>query len=92
METQELKARIFDVKTFYRHLKNVVSHFKELRDSKKRDNVSKKFSEKIMLAVTQVNGCRYCNYLHTKNLIDKGTCDEDINSILNGEPGRGEKR
>lgn len=40
-----------------------------------------------MLAVSQVNGCRYCNYLHTKNAIDAGASEEEINAMMNGELG-----
>ena len=87
MEPKELKAKIFTTVTFYKHLKVLVANFSELRKSKKTGNVSKAFSEKIMLAVTQVNGCRYCNYVHTKNAIDAGISEKEINLMLNGELG-----
>lgn len=87
MESQELKAKIFTTSTFYKHLKVVVTNFSELQKSRKTGNVSKYFSEKIMLAVSQVNGCRYCSYLHTKNAIDAGASEDEMNSLLNGELG-----
>lgn len=83
----QLKAKIFSTSTFYKHLKIALSNFSDLRKSRKTGNVSKVFSEKIMLAVTQVNGCRYCNYLHTKNAINAGTSEEEISTMLNGEFG-----
>ena len=87
MKSKELKARIFTISTFYKHLKISLENFSDLRKSKKTGNVSAAFSEKIMLAVTQVNGCRYCNYVHTKNAIDTGITEEEINAMLNGELG-----
>lgn len=87
MKAQELKARIFTTRDFYKHVKIVVSNFSDIRKSIKSSNVSKAFSEKIMLAVTQVNGCRYCNYLHTKNAIDAGASEEEISALVNGELG-----
>lgn len=87
MKKQELKARIFTIGIFYKHLHNLVAHFSDMRKANKNGNVSKEFSAKIMLAVTQVNGCRYCNYLHTKNAIDAGASEEEINALLNGEFG-----
>ena len=87
MKTTELKARIFTTSTFYKHLKISFANFSDLRKSRKTGNVNKAFSEKIMLAVTQVNGCRYCNYMHTKNAIDAGTSEAEINAMLNGELG-----
>ncbi|MFA9391158.1 MAG: carboxymuconolactone decarboxylase family protein [Prolixibacteraceae bacterium] len=88
MKTTELKARIFTTSTFYKHLKISFANFSDLRKSRKTGNVNKAFSEKIMLAVTQVNGCRYCNYMHTKNAIDAGTSEAEINAMLNGELGK----
>lgn len=87
MATTHLQARIFTTATFYRHLKISLANFSDLRKANKRKNVSKKFSEKIMLAVTQVNGCRMCSYVHTKNAIDAGIPEDEINAMLNGELG-----
>jgi AhpD family alkylhydroperoxidase len=87
MKTKELKAKIFTTSTFYRHFKIAIASFSDLRKARKNGNVSKAFSEKIMLAVTQVNGCRYCNYVHTKNAIDAGASEDEINRMLNGEFG-----
>jgi AhpD family alkylhydroperoxidase len=87
MESKELKARIFTTKDFYKHLKIVVNNFSAIRKSIKSGNVSKAFSEKTMLAVTQVNGCRLCSYVHTKSAIDAGASEEDIKLLLNGELG-----
>ncbi|PKQ64548.1 hypothetical protein BZG02_06695 [Labilibaculum filiforme] len=87
MKTKELKARIFTPSAFYKHLKIAIASFSDLRKARKNGNVNKAFSEKIMLAVTQVNGCRYCNYVHTKNAIDAGASEDEINRMLNGEFG-----
>ncbi|WP_195715203.1 OsmC family protein [Ancylomarina sp. 16SWW S1-10-2] len=87
----QLKARIFTPSAFYKHLKIAIASFSDLRKARKNGNVSKAFSEKIMLAVTQVNGCRYCNYVHTKNAIDAGASEDEINMMLNGELGEGGK-
>ncbi|MDV7186213.1 carboxymuconolactone decarboxylase family protein [Lutibacter sp. TH_r2] len=87
MEAQEFKARIFTPASFYKHLKIFVASFSDFRKARKNGNVSKAFSEKIMLAVTEVNGCRYCNYVHTKNAIDAGTSEDEIKMLLNGELG-----
>lgn len=36
-----------------------------------------------MLAVTEVNGCRFCNYIHTRNALKAGVPEDDIQSLLN---------
>ena len=38
--------------------------------------------ERIMLAVTSVNECRYCSFFHSKLAIEHGCVDEEINAIL----------
>ncbi|MBD1262053.1 carboxymuconolactone decarboxylase family protein [Maribacter polysiphoniae] len=87
MESNKLKAKIFTTSTFYRHLKIVIANFSDVLKSRKTGNVNKAFRSKIMLAVTHVNGCRYCNYFHTKNAIDAGTSEDELKSMLNGEFG-----
>jgi AhpD family alkylhydroperoxidase len=85
MKKNDLKQRIFDTKTFYRHLKNMTESLNDLIRYKMSGNMDKAFTEKIMLAVTEVNGCRYCNYLHTKLALKAGVSKEDIQILLNGQ-------
>lgn len=37
-----------------------------------------------MLAVTEVNGCLYCSYAHTKMALEAGMSNEEIQKILVG--------
>jgi len=38
-----------------------------------------------MLAVTAVNGCRYCSYFHTKQALKSGITAEEIRDLLAGD-------
>jgi len=38
-----------------------------------------------MLAVTAVNGCRYCSYFHTKQALKSGITSEEISNLLSGD-------
>ena len=38
-----------------------------------------------MLAVTQVNGCRYCSYGHTQAALKSGLDSEEIRALLSGD-------
>lgn len=40
--------------------------------------------ERIMLAVTEVNGCALCSYVHTKRSLAMGMDNEEIQKILAG--------
>jgi AhpD family alkylhydroperoxidase len=41
-------------------------------------------SERIMLAVTEVNGCEICSYAHTRRALDAGVTDAEVRSLLGG--------
>lgn len=42
------------------------------------------FRERLFLAVTQVNGCRYCSYYHAKQALLSGVTDEEVQSLGDG--------
>jgi len=47
--------------------------------------IDQQFQERIMLAVTEVNGCAVCSYAHTKMALKQGMSREEIVSLLSGE-------
>ena len=40
-----------------------------------------------MLAVTAVNGCRYCSYFHTRQALKSGVSPREISRLLSGDVG-----
>lgn len=72
---------------FFRKAKEISKAGKKLKRITPEDNISSSFSEKIMLAVTGVNNCVYCSYLHTKTALEHGVTDKEIQAILQGEFG-----
>jgi AhpD family alkylhydroperoxidase len=46
--------------------------------------VSPAFRERIMLAVTAVNGCRYCTYFHAGEALKSGLSQSEISQLLSG--------
>jgi AhpD family alkylhydroperoxidase len=57
----------------------------KLAENSRKKILSKQFLEKIMLAVTQINGCALCLYAHTKMALKEGFNKEETASSLNGE-------
>ena len=51
---------------------------------KKNKLLSEHFIERIMLAVTEVNGCVVCSYAHTKMALEAGMSNEEIQNMLAG--------
>ena len=44
----------------------------------------RQFTERIMLAVTEVNGCELCSYAHTRFALQAGLSNAEIRALLGG--------
>ena len=58
---------------------------KQLREVKNKGLLSPAFQERLMLAVTSVDGCRYCSYFHSKLALKGGISQEEIERLLSRE-------
>ncbi|MBC8330650.1 MAG: carboxymuconolactone decarboxylase family protein [Anaerolineae bacterium] len=47
--------------------------------------VSFAFRERLMMMVTQVNGCRYCSYFHAKEAAKAGISEVELRALLDGQ-------
>lgn len=81
---QKLYKKVYNVKEFYVALHQGLRTFKHMHRGKKKNQLSKPFIERIMLAVTEVNGCEVCSYAHTKIALKQGMSSEEINMLLSG--------
>lgn len=79
------RRRIYGVCINARLMDDFFLNLGAFRRAAKRGNVSKEFEKRIMLAVTQVNGCKMCSYHHTAQALKDGMSKEEIDAILNGE-------
>lgn len=50
-----------------------------------RELISYDFRERLMMAVTEVNGCRYCRYYHAKEALKSGISAKALAELLNGK-------
>ncbi len=76
--------RMYTIGEFYIFLQEALRTIKYTKQAKKSENLNNKFIERIMLAVTEVNGCEICSYKHTEVALKEGMSQEDINSLLSG--------
>jgi AhpD family alkylhydroperoxidase len=58
---------------------------KRLKEVKNKGLISPAFQERLMLAVTAVEGCRYCSYFHAKQALKSGVTPEEISQLLSGD-------
>lgn len=56
-----------------------------IKKAKKAKVINKPFVERIMLGVTEVNGCTLCSYQHTGIALKAGLSREEIRALLDGE-------
>jgi AhpD family alkylhydroperoxidase len=56
-----------------------------IRLAMRGDIISESFRERLMLMVTQVNGCRYCSYFHAKEALKAGIAVDELEILLAGE-------
>jgi AhpD family alkylhydroperoxidase len=84
-ESQLFMKRMYSPQAFYRLLKDMLTNLKDMRDAGKSKRVSREFSERIMMAVTEVNGCRYCSYFHAQMALKAGMDKNEIDRTLLGD-------
>lgn len=49
------------------------------------DLISEGLRERLMLAVTEVNGCRYCSFGHARAALAAGLTQDEVTSLLEGD-------
>jgi AhpD family alkylhydroperoxidase len=62
----------------------ITSRRREIRTLMRGDVIDPAFRERLMLAVTQVNGCRYCSYGHARQALAEGISQEEITALGQG--------
>jgi AhpD family alkylhydroperoxidase len=80
----EKKERIFKIKEQVRNIYYASKSFVILKASKKYKLMNKQLKERIMLSITEVNGCSLCSYVHTRAALSSGMTRENIKMILDG--------
>ena len=84
MAYQEYKKK-YSVIEYYKALLLLYDAIGSLRKNKSSHLIDKDFIERIMLRVTEVNGCAICSYAHTSMALKQGFSQEEIDSFLGGE-------
>ena len=74
----------YTVGEMYRVLLAVISSIGILKRNRKDEIVDAQFIERLMLAVTEVNGCALCSYAHAKMALEGGFSEEEVASFLSG--------
>jgi len=81
---QQFYKKMYSLPEGYIILYQALRTMKYMVKGKKRKEISPEFIERIMLAVTEVNGCEVCTYGHTKMALEQGMSNEEIQKLLAG--------
>lgn len=76
--------RLYSIKESYMIFYKGMRTMRCLLLSKRKKDMTPEFTERIMLAVTEVNGCAICSYAHTKMALNKEMSNEEIRLLLQG--------
>ena len=83
---EKFKKRTFSgLKEFIEELKFIIKNRKQIKRLEEGELIEAKLRQRLMIAVTKVNGCRYCSYYHSKLALKAGISQEELDSLLAGE-------
>jgi AhpD family alkylhydroperoxidase len=70
---------------FLKETAGLLKSWRRIRKAMRSGLISPAFRERLMLAVTAVNECRYCSYAHSKKALKHGISQLELEQILSGE-------
>jgi AhpD family alkylhydroperoxidase len=79
--------RLFTVSELYAILVEGLRSLPRLVSARIAGRVSARMAERIMLAVTEVNGCAICSYVHARLALESGMAGDEIRMLLAGDTG-----
>ncbi|MCA9908724.1 MAG: carboxymuconolactone decarboxylase family protein [Anaerolineae bacterium] len=77
--------RTFTVGSFSAAIDDMFDHLGDMRAATRQHRISKAFAERVMMAVTQVNGCRYCDFGHARMALKVGVTQAEIDALRLGD-------
>lgn len=85
MKNTHLGKKPFSISEIYKTIYKAVNSKKYFDKARKEKLISTHLQERLMLAVTEVNGCGVCSYAHTKWALEAGMKKEEIDNLLSGD-------
>lgn len=83
---EKFKKRTFkNFGEFIEELKFIIKNRKHIKKLEEGETINDEFRQRLMIAVTEVNGCRYCSYYHSKLALKAGVSQQELDSLLSGQ-------
>ncbi|MCG9478687.1 MAG: carboxymuconolactone decarboxylase family protein [Actinomycetia bacterium] len=81
---KEFGEKLYTVKKSYRIFYDGLRTIKYMVRAKRNAELSTLLLERVMTAVTKVNGCPLCSYAHTRMALEVGISSQEIQSMFSG--------
>ena len=72
------------VSAFVADLKAIMVQRDQMKPLMRGELIDAAFRERLMLAVTAVNGCSYCSYAHARQALAEGIDNDEIEALQDG--------
>ncbi len=69
---------------FWQDFLYLLSHRTQIKGALREGSISQAFRERLMMAVTEVNDCRYCRTFHVQQAYQVGLSDQEVQTYLSG--------
>ena len=69
---------------FWRDFRGLISNRAVIKEAMSGGGITAAFRERLMLVVTEVNGCRYCRSFHAPQAFKAGVSPEELQELLSG--------
>ena len=83
--TDSRGKKLYSISETYRIIVNAMRSIPDLKCARRSGKMTTPFMERVMLAVTEVNGCALCSYYHTRVALENGMNAAEIKGMLGGE-------
>ena len=70
---------------FISELKFIFKNRDRIKKLEEGEIIEAEFRQRLMMAVTEVNGCRYCSYYHSRLALKAGISNQELDSLLMGD-------
>lgn len=85
MKKNVMGKRLYSPREAYHILRDGFRMFSARKKAEKNKTITTAFSKRLILAVTEVNGCAMCSYFHAQAALENGMAESEIKNMLAGE-------
>ena len=79
---QKFNKRLYpNLKEFFSDLSFIFKRTDKMKTLMRGEVIDNQFRERLMMAVTEVNGCRYCAYYHSQQALASGIGSDELTQM-----------